>query len=213
MTSQDVRDTLERLIREHGTSYAALSRMLRRNDAYIQQFVKRGSPSRLDERDRALLAAFFRVDEEVLGGPVARGSAMVQVARLDVEASAGPGSLIDNEVQVGAYGFDSAWLRGVSRAKPQDLSIIKVMGDSMAPTLADGDDVLVDQTDTQRSLRDGIYVLRRDETLMVKRLAIAPTSATVTISSDNPAYPTWRDCALDSIDVVGRVVWAGRKLG
>lgn len=212
METDQVRATLERLKQQHGVSYAALSRMLRRNEAYLQQFVKRGTPSRLDERDRALLASFFRVDEEILGGPPARGSSMVQVARLDVEASAGPGSITDSEVQVGAYGFDSAWLRAVSRARPDNLSIIRVMGDSMAPTLIDGDDLLVDQSVSGRVVRDGIYVLRRDDALMVKRLATAPTGATLTISSDNPAYPTWRDCALDSIVIVGRVVWTGRKL-
>lgn len=213
MDKQEVRATLERLKQESGVSYAVLSRMLRRNEAYLQQFVKRGTPVRLDERDRALLAAFFGVDEELLGGPPARKSAMVQVARLDVSASAGPGSLIDREIQVGAYGFDSIWLKSLSRAKPDDLSIIRVVGDSMAPTLIHGDDVLVDQSAAGRVLRDGIYVLRRDETLMVKRLAIAPTAATLTISSDNTAYPTWSDCPMDSIEAVGRVVWTGRKLG
>jgi phage repressor protein C with HTH and peptisase S24 domain len=35
----------------------------------------------------------------------------------------------------------------------------------------------------------------------------------VSIRSDNDAYPGWPDCALDTIDVVGRVVWVGRRLG
>ena len=213
METQDIRATLERLKQQNGASYAALSRMLGRNAAYLQQFVKRGTPARLDERDRALLASFFGVDEALLGGPLSSNSSMVQVKRLDVAASAGPGSVIEREVQLGAYSFDSAWLRGVSRARPEDLSIIRVAGDSMAPTLIEGDDVLVDQSIGGRAIRDGVYVLRRDETLMVKRLAVAPNAATLTISSDNAAYPTWSDCPFDSIAVVGRVVWTGRKLG
>lgn len=48
---------------------------------------------------------------------------------------------------------------------------------------------------------------------MVKRLAVAPTSATLTISSDNPAYPTWTDVPVDDIVVVGRAIWTGRRLG
>lgn len=213
MQHAEVRETVHRLAREQHVSLAALSRMLRRNAAYLHQFIHKGSPKRLEDKDRALLAAFFQVDEELLGGPRTTSSNMVQVARLAVQASAGPGSLVGDEVQVGTYGFDPAWLQAVSRACPEHLSIIKVMGDSMVPTLIDGDDVLVDRSDRGRALRDGIYVLRRDDTLMVKRLATAPTCATVTISSDNTAYPTWPDCSVESIDVVGRVVWAGRRLG
>uniref|UniRef100_UPI0035CB1A51 S24 family peptidase n=1 Tax=uncultured Sphingomonas sp. TaxID=158754 RepID=UPI0035CB1A51 len=209
MTNLEVRDNLKRLAGEHGIGYAALSRMLRRNQAYIQQFVTRGSPVRLEEDDRKLLASFFQVDEALLGGPAAQP--MVRVGRMAVQASAGPGELIENEFAIGSYAFDQAWLRGICKANPSNLSIIRVSGDSMAPTLADGDDVLVDHSDVGK-MRDGIYVLRRDDSLMVKRLALAPSSATLTISSDNPAYPTWRDCALDSVTVVGRVVWAGRRL-
>jgi len=45
----DVRSTLAGLADEAGTSLAWLSRALGRNDAYLQQFVKRGTPRRLDE--------------------------------------------------------------------------------------------------------------------------------------------------------------------
>lgn len=139
-----------------------------------------------------------------------RGPTVVAVPRLSVCASAGSGAEVDGELQIGAYRFDSAWLRDISQAKPEDLSIIRVSGDSMAPSLSDGDDALVNRA---ASTRDGIYVLRRDDTLMVKRLALAPNSSTITVSSDNPAYPTWRDCPLDSIQVIGRVVWSSRRHG
>ncbi|HET9397647.1 MAG TPA: S24 family peptidase, partial [Sphingomicrobium sp.] len=61
-------------------------------------------------------------------------------------------------------------------------------------------------------LRDGIYVLRVDENLMVKRLAIHPVGRKVTVQSDNPAYGDLPDCRLDEIDCIGRVVWAGRRV-
>ena len=82
----------------------------------------------------------------------------------------------------------------------------------MLPTLADGDEILVDQADGAARLRDGIYVLRRDEALMVKRLAPSPAGGAVTVKSDNRGYPTWPDCPLRSIQIVGRVVWCGRRL-
>ena len=81
----------------------------------------------------------------------------------------------------------------------------------MSPMLNDGDDILVDLGDCGDRLRDGIYVLRADEALVVKRLALNPMGRRVTVQSDNPAYPDWPDCGLDEINCIGRVIWSGRK--
>ena len=82
----------------------------------------------------------------------------------------------------------------------------------MEPTLSDGDDVLVDLGDNQTRLRDGIYVLRMDDTLAVKRVAIEPQGRKVSVVSDNPAYPTWNGLDRRTVNIVGRVLWFGRKL-
>ena len=138
------------------------------------------------------------------------GAGHVAVPQLDVGASAGPGALPGAERAQSHIVFDSKWLRRLGTADASKLSIIRVEGDSMAPTLADGDEILVDRGDSAARLRDGIYVLRRDEALMVKRLAIDPSGRRATIKSDNDAYPSWAGCDLASIDIVGRVVWCGR---
>jgi phage repressor protein C with HTH and peptisase S24 domain len=82
----------------------------------------------------------------------------------------------------------------------------------MAPTLQADDDLLVDHDDAAERLRDGIYVLRVDDALLVKRLAIHPVGRRVTVQSDNPAYGDLPDCSLDEIECIGRVIWAGRKI-
>ena len=66
-TPDQVRATLARLVEADGASLAALSRMIRRNEAYLQQFINRGTPERLAELDRLLLAQYFRIDERELG--------------------------------------------------------------------------------------------------------------------------------------------------
>ncbi len=216
MAEEEARAALQRLIEDRGEDYAGLSRLLGRNPAYVQQYIKRGSPRRLAEEDRRRLARYFGVDEAVLGAlpsePPASGG-LVPVPRLDVGAAAGAGAFGDDERARGHIAFDSAWLRRIARGAPDQLSIIRVAGDSMSPTLGDGDEILVDQGDAEGRLRDGIYVLRIDDALVVKRLALNPTARSVSIRSDNPAYPGWPDCALDAIDVVGRVVWTGRRIG
>ena len=214
MAETDGRAALARLIEERGEDYAGLSRLLGRNAAYIQQFIKRGTPRRLAESDRRILARYFGVDEAALGAPDAGlGPGLRPVPRLDVDASAGAGAFDGDESGGGHIAFDPAWLRRVARGAPDQLSIIRVAGDSMAPTLADGDDILVDRGDAAARLRDGIYVLRIEGALVVKRLALNPAARTLSIRSDNPAYPGWPDCDPAAVDVVGRVVWAGRRLG
>jgi hypothetical protein len=225
MDVADARATLDRLIRERGENYGAISRLIGRNAAYIQQFVKRGTPRKLDEADRLLLARYFGVDERALGAPDGMGrqvSSRVRdegtgrqlsvVPRLALGASAGPGALDANEAAAGALAFDTRWLRALG-GRPEMLSIIRVDGESMSPTLGNGDDIMVDRSDGAARLRDGIYVLRMDDTLMVKRIALTPRRGCISIRSDNSFYPTFEDVDPGDIVIVGRVIWAGRRVG
>ncbi len=216
LMTDSVRRELERLVNERGESYAALSQLLGRNAAYIQQFVKRGQPKQLAERDRRMLARYFDVDETLLGADPKEMSPnlpAIRVPRLAVQASAGPGTTVEGEFEVGSFWFDPKWLRQISSAKPNELSIVTVIGDSMAPTLNEGDEVLVARVMAGTKLRDGIHVMRRDDALVIKRMTIGPNGSTLTISSDNPAYPAFPDCPISSISIIGRVIWAGRKFG
>ncbi len=221
-----VRRTLDELIRNSGDDYASLSRLLGRNPTYIQQFIKRGVPRRLSEEDRRRLAAHFGVGERILGGTAERVSAasdnatsapsaladFVTVEAYDVGASAGAGALAEDERAVAQVAFRSNFVRSVASNRVEALSTIRVEGDSMLPTLSDGDAILVDTDDDTARLRDGIYVLRVDGALLVKRLGVNPATRRLSILSDNPAFPSWPDCNPDSVTVIGRVVWVGRKL-
>lgn len=216
---QDPRAALDRLLTERGLDYARISQVIGRNPAYIQQYIKRGSPRRLGEQDRARIAAYLGVSEAMLGGPVqrvaaptrTRGPGMILVPKLAIGASAGAGASVDGEAVEGEVAFDPKWLRDLG-ADPRALSIIRVEGDSMAPTLDDGDDILVDGGDAAARLRDGIYVLRMDDVLMVKRVARAPGQGRISVISDNPHYRSWDDLPMASVQLVGRVVWTGRRV-
>ena len=210
----DPRAVLERLCAERGEDFAGLSRMLGRNPAYIQQFVRRGVPKRLGEAERRKLARYFSISESLLGGPADEPvGGLVPVKRSPVRASAGPGAIPYDQAGKAYFAFDESWLKSLTASPSGRLSIIRVEGDSMAPTLNAGDDILVDLGDCDERLRDGIYVLRADEALVVKRLALHPAGRRVTVQSDNPAYPDWPDCGIDEINCIGRVIWAGRKIG
>ncbi len=211
----DPRKILERLCEERGEDFAGLSRMLGRNSAYVQQFVRRGVPKRLREEERRKLARYFSISEALLGGPVEErfgGTGLVAVKRHPVSVSAGPGAVVTEELGKPYFGFDERWLKNLTPSEPANLSIVRVDGDSMAPTLNSGDDLLVDLGDGAERMRDGIYVLRIEDVVVVKRVAMKPISRRFTVQSDNPAYPDWPDCGADDIHCIGRVVWAGRRV-
>ena len=212
----DAREVLEKLCAERGVNFASLSRLVGRNDAYIQQYLRKGTPRQLPERERRTLAKYFQVPESMLGGMpedvAASFGELVPVLRSPVRASAGPGAIPADERGRPYFAFDPKWLKAMTASPSSKLSLIRVEGDSMAPTLSAGDDILVDLADCGERLRDGIYVLRVDGALLVKRLAIHPVGRRVTVQSDNPAYGDLPDCGLDEIECIGRVIWAGRKI-
>ena len=228
----DARFRLLDLSSQRGVSLAALSEMIGRNASYLQQFVSKGSPRKLEENDRRVLARFLGVEEVELGGPdpvamganglpsqrlpLSRRSSVprpanladwLDIPRLGLGASAGPGVLAVEEEPVGQLRFCSRWLK-TQGLEPAALSVIAVEGDSMDPTLRDGDEILVDRT--PRALRAGIYVIRMDDVLLVKRLEPGRVGQ-VNIISDNPAYGR-RERSLADVEVIGRVVWKGGRL-
>ncbi|MEJ7933909.1 S24 family peptidase [Sphingobium sp. AN558] len=220
MAKERARRLLDELITQRGNSYADISRLIGRNAAYIQQFIKRGTPRKLDEQDREIIARYFGISEHLLRGvssvdePASsppRAPKIIRVPRLALGVSAGAGTLDEDERPAGALAFDAQWLRGLS-PHPSDLSIVQVEGESMAPTLADGDEIMVDPHDDAARLRDGIYVLRLDGVLMVKRIAIGPRRNKFSVLSDNPHYPDWSDIEPELVEILGRVVWTGRAL-
>ncbi|MGN6375550.1 MAG: S24 family peptidase [Sphingomonas sp.] len=208
MEQPDPRATLGALAERHGASLAALSRLIGRNPAYLQQFVTRGSPRRLAERDRQLLASYFGVDETALGADRAeRATDLVRVPRLDVAASAGGGVMVEDERPLDLVALDPRLIARLG-ARPADLSLIRATGRSMEPTIADGDELLVDRGDRRVGRRPAIFVLRRDGALSVKR--VARDGEGYRVISDNPDFPT---LTLPALEVIGRVVWLSRTLG
>ena len=214
MPDTDPRRRLLDLAAQRGVSLSGLSTMIGRNSSYLQQFIRKGSPRKLEEEDRRKLAQFFAVSESELGAgeekslstAPARGD-WIEVPRLPLGAAAGPGALAGSEAPFDSFRFSRRWLRDQGLAGAE-LHAIRVQGDSMEPLLHDGDEILVDRA--QRTLRDGIHVVRVGDALLVKRLAAAGPGR-ATLLSQNYAYPPV-EVALDELEIVGRVVWKSGRL-
>lgn len=132
----------------------------------------------------------------------------------EVQAAAGHGALVGNEKPDDALMFKEDWIRFELGARPSDLCLIRVSGDSMEPTLRAGDVILVD-TRARHPDREGIYILRMDGMLLVKRIQAMPGSQ-LQVSSDNAAFAPWTiklaQLAEADLAIIGRVVWSGRRL-
>src|SRR5437762_4502036 len=118
----DPRHVLERLCEERGEDFAGLSRMLGRNAAYIQQFVRRGVPRRLREEERRKLARYFSISEAMLGGPAEETvspDGLINIKRHPVTVSAGPGSIVPEELGQPYFGLEERWLKALTPTTSQ----------------------------------------------------------------------------------------------
>lgn len=203
----DVRRTLVGEAERQGKSLSALSRVIGRNEAYLQQFVRRGTPRRLDDRAIDRLAAFLGIDRGLLGAAVA--DPMVAVRRIDAYAAAGPGGLVDEDRVIGEERIDPRVAKRLGVAADA-LTMVTARGTSMEPLIHDGDALFVDTGDRRMSSRPGLFVLRLDGMLLVKR--VARIGFELRIASDNPTAPPIAPVRADRAEIIGRVVRLARSL-
>src|SRR5574341_2331473 len=129
-----------------------------------------------------------------------------------VQGSAGSGQLVETEEVEDHLAFKREWISRELRAKPDDLMLIYVQGESMVPTLNPGDVILLERYN-KLSVSDGIYVIRMGNALLVKRLQFMP-GGDLNVTSDNAAYKAFQvklQNGGEDFHIVGRVVWAGRR--
>jgi phage repressor protein C with HTH and peptisase S24 domain len=224
-----------KLIQQKRTDLKKASLAIGRNAAYLQQYLYRGIPKTMPEDAREALAAFLGVPEESLrpaktesavepalpqvvaaASVSAIGGGMPgfsQVPELDVRASAGHGAFHEGDEEIKAvWMFPDAVIRHELRARSANLRIITIDGDSMEPLLASGDRVLVD-TSQRVPAPPGIFVIWDGLGIVAKRIEHIPTAepSRIVIKSVNPIYGDY-ERPTEEVNIIGRVIWAGKKL-
>ncbi|MBT4259623.1 MAG: hypothetical protein HOD90_06890 [Nitrospina sp.] len=131
------------------------------------------------------------------------------VPKYDVQVSAGQGSLIHSEQIVSHLAFQENWIRQELGLDPNHIVLIQAVGDSMNPTFNAGALLLVN-TKVDRIKNDSIYVINRDDELIVKRIQDL-WNGQIKIKSDNPKYEPLIIQKTGAIKIVGEVVWIGQK--
>lgn len=143
-------------------------------------------------------------------GSAKEGFVMFQRCEIDRD-TATPRHLESNQL-VDHIAFKSEWIDQALRVPRKDLALIGVKGDSMSPSLNDGDLVLVDLR-AARIEDSAIYVIEFDDSLLVKRIH-RKLDGTIVVKGDNAHYEpeVLSQERAESLKIVGRVIWAGRRM-
>ena len=140
----------------------------------------------------------------------ARSMGLSLIPELELGYSMGGGSIFTDYRQTGFVPFHRDWLRGFMKGSFADLFVARGSGDSMTPTLMDGDIVLIDTAQKRIDQQDRIWALSYGDLGMIKRVRRLP-GGTYRIMSDNPNVAPI-DANDDELYVVGRVTWVGRTM-
>jgi phage repressor protein C with HTH and peptisase S24 domain len=216
-------ERLRARIRQLGMSVADVAREAGVNRSFVYDILRgRSQLPNLDKLTR--IAQVVKVDLEwLLSGkgrvegddPITEEyhNDFVAIQYAAARPSMGGGAIVEEEDRIGRdFHFRRAWIRDRLKAAPSMMRVMGVQGDSMAPTLKDGDVVLVDMN--QRSpVPPGVFVLHDGMGLVAKRLEYVPMSEPprLRIISDNQQYTPY-ECTAEEVNIVGRVRWYGREM-
>jgi phage repressor protein C with HTH and peptisase S24 domain len=104
-------------------------------------------------------------------------------------------------------------IRAELKLNESDTTLMHVKGDGMHPTIKDGAMIMIEKGVDQ--LTDGVFVIKHDTSLLVKRLHILPTGV-IKVLSDNKVYEPYEiDKSVleaDEVEILGRVVWSGQRI-
>jgi hypothetical protein len=226
------RTLLMKLIADFETDFASVSKALGRNPAYLQQYLKRGTPRELTEEVRERLADRFNVAADDFRAPRARVTELfpgdrrptatpprlrtdtVTIVELDVRggnALAGPihegqDLAYDHESVVGEWQIPSVVLRAHVPAPASQIRIIQAVGTSNVPHILPGDRLMIDLSHTEIGM-GGWFAIWDGSGIIIKQLEIIPYSEPrrVKMWSGNAEWEP-REYPLDQVVIRGRMV-------
>ncbi len=145
--------------------------------------------------------------------------AMARTANVSLEwLAVGQGSsekLAEKYIYKDLLAFEANWLKTKFPSGFENLLLTQVQDESMEPTLKVEDLILIDtHYRNPESIEHGIYLLKLDDRILIKRLQYLPENI-IRVLSDNPAYEAFSldlSSKPNGLSLMGKVVWFGRKL-
>jgi phage repressor protein C with HTH and peptisase S24 domain len=130
------------------------------------------------------------------------------VPMAEAKLNAGGGHVVMSEQFGELYAFRKDWLRSVATS-PANTVLMMVEGESMTPTISDGDTVMIDLGRT-RIKSGSIFAIGIADTIIVKRLECLVDGKTRIISDNRLEYPPY-DANTDEIRIIGEVIWCAKQ--
>ena len=132
----------------------------------------------------------------------------VYIPLIEGKISAGDG-ITPNNLILDFLAFRADWIK--KKGNPEKMTLIRISGDSMYPTLHSGDLVLVDHEKKNIDSQGGIYAITIGEEIMIKRLQSLPFKRKIKVIIDNKIYGSY-EVNPEDIIINGKVIWIGREL-
>ncbi len=137
-----------------------------------------------------------------------------KIPLFNIKASSGHESFVNDE-KIGAdLMFRKDWLQRELKSNPDNLFILSAETDSMEPTIKHDALLIVDRS-IDRIITEGIYVLSRGDTILIKRIR-KMSEDTIELISDNPAYgkESIKLSNQTGVTILGKIIyiWSGRKI-
>ncbi|MBI5427181.1 MAG: LexA family transcriptional regulator [Nitrospinae bacterium] len=132
---------------------------------------------------------------------------LIYIPAVKGRIGAGGGFEPDNTIEL-KLAFRKEWIE--QRGNPKNMSLIRVHGDSMEPTLFSGDLLLIDHNQNHIDTYGGIYAISVNNEIMIKRLQLIRSEKKIKVISDNEKYqPEFFDPK--EITINGKLIWFARE--
>lgn len=202
---------LQQIMEERGISQTELARQIGVTRPSINGWLNGSVPS---EGNLEVLCKFLNVEPSFLKYGISTNvdddnDVTVNVPAMDRKPTAAANETDGNRGVVGMR-FSKEWLNSRSQTKVDTIRVFNMTGSSMSPTFEEGDLLIVD-TSVNQIISNGIYILRQLGEDVVRRIQFDLDQKTVNVIFDNDQYPNLSTDNSQSLEVVGRVIFAYKR--
>lgn len=216
-----VPDRISSLLNERGISQAELARRVGVAQQTIHKLITGGSRTSAHlhriARELGTTADYLtgetdNPNEGALPTPTAKDIAqqldLVGIEQIDLAYGLGA-TFADGPIGAELMHFPRQWVDAITSSPPVLLTWTRGRGDSMFPTINDGDLILLDRSQRRVTEQDALWAFTVGDLAAIKRLRIKGDR--VVILSDNPTVPPDEE-PIDEVNIVARVAFVGRKI-
>lgn len=206
-------EKIKKIIKERNLTQEKFGSIIGKTNACVNQWIK--GKRDLSTADIEKICDSFSVSPNFLydrESNLTIPSDIVKIDVLDVSACCGNGITNISENVIGHQFVSKNLLKEFTFTAPENIKIIRAVGDSMIPTINPQDMIWIDMSVKEPS-SDGLYLLTVGQDLMIKRIQINPFNNQVQVKSDNPAYAPILLNDYKEISCIGKVIYHMKRVG